>query len=100
MNYIHVRRSSKIELQAREHHYITTLVCINKKIPFITDIVIVNGNMKEWSKEYYEANKEKISEYKKQPYICECGSTITIHGKYRHLKTQKHTKYSNSIIIE
>ena len=55
--------SCKLELASREHHYITTLVCINKNIPFITDIVVVNGDKKEYAKEYREANKEHIKEY-------------------------------------
>ena len=44
--------NNKSELKAREHHYITTLTCINKHIPFVTDIVVVNGNEKEWNKAY------------------------------------------------
>ena len=58
--------SSKIELKAREHHYITTLMCINKHIPFITDIVIVNGNIKEWSKAYKTEHVEHFKEYSKK----------------------------------
>jgi hypothetical protein len=58
--------NSKIELVAREHHYITTVSCINKRIPFITDIVIVNGDQTEWHKEYYKANKEHIKECNKE----------------------------------
>ena len=103
--------SSKIELVAREHHYITTLVCINKNIPFVTDIVVVNGDQKEWQKaykelhveqikQYYINNKEHIVEQKNQPYICECGSTITRTDKSRHMKTKKHTNRLESIKIE
>ena len=57
--------NSKIELTAREHHYITTHVCINKKIPFITDIVVVNGDQKEWHKAYHESHAPEISAYQK-----------------------------------
>ena len=52
--------NNKMELTAREHHYITTLVCINKKIPFITDIVIVNGDYKEWQKAYNKLHAVEI----------------------------------------
>ena len=56
---------NKSELTAREHHYITTLVCINKCIPFITDVVIVNGDTKEWHKAYHESHAVEIAAYKK-----------------------------------
>ena len=56
---------NKSELTAREHHYITTLVCINKCIPFITDVVIVNGDTKEWLKAYNESHAVDISAKKK-----------------------------------
>ena len=56
---------NKSELTAREHHYITTLVCINKRIPFITDVVIVNGDTKEWLKAYNESRAVDISAKKK-----------------------------------
>ena len=56
--------NNKSELTAREHHYITTLVCINKRIPFVTDIVVVNGDRKEWTKAwgkaYYESHADEI----------------------------------------
>ena len=53
--------NSKIELIAREHHYITTLVCINKYIPFITDISF--ENQQAYRQAYIEANKDKIKAY-------------------------------------
>ena len=55
--------NNKIELKAREHHYITTLKCINKHIPFVTDIVIANGNEKEWNKVYNASQKDKYKAY-------------------------------------
>ena len=54
--------NSKIELIAREHHYITTLVCINKYIPFITDISF--ENQQAYRQAYIEANKDKIKAYR------------------------------------
>ena len=57
--------NNKMELIAREHHYITTLVCINKKIPFITDIAIVNGNHKEWQKAYNKLHAVEILDKQK-----------------------------------
>ena len=105
--------NSKIELVAQEHHYITSLVCINKHIPFITNIVVVNGDEKEWKKEYYQANKEHSKEYNKEYYqsnkdkikeqheqtcICECGSLTNKSNKSRHMKSQKHINRINKNI--
>lgn len=50
------------ELKARELYYIKTLPCINKNKPFICHLNIGP----EWMKEYYKANKEKITEQVKQ----------------------------------
>jgi hypothetical protein len=47
-----VNVNSKEELLMREAHYIRTLQCVNKQIPLRT------------TKEYYEANKNKIKEYR------------------------------------
>ena len=44
----------------------------------------------EYHNQYKLNNKEKIAEQKKQPYICECGSTITNNVKQRHMKSTKH----------
>ena len=57
--------NNKSELKAREHHYITTLVCINKRIPFITDIAVVNGDQKEWHKAYRAFHAVEIAANKK-----------------------------------
>jgi hypothetical protein len=50
---------------------------------------------KEYKKEYRENNKEKILEYQKEyqkqkKITCSCGSIIRLDSKSRHLKTQKH----------
>ena len=53
--------NNKSELTAREHHYITTLVCINKRIPFVTDIFGDRKEwMKAWGKAYYESHADEI----------------------------------------
>ena len=55
--------NNKSELTAREHHFITTLMCINKHIPFVTDIVVVNGDRKEWLKAYVAAHVVEKAAY-------------------------------------
>ena len=60
------------QMKARELHYITTLQCININKPFITDIQIINGDNKEWHKEwakqYNETHLEHIKQRKAQYY--------------------------------
>ena len=57
---------NKNQLKARELHFITTLECININKPFISDIQIINGDNKEWHKQYHETNKEQITQYQAQ----------------------------------
>lgn len=57
----------KNEMKARELHYITTLECINKNKPFISDINY--SDYKEWQKLYYIENAEEKKQYQKQYYI-------------------------------
>ena len=40
-------------------------------------------------KEYYENNKQKLSE----KMICACGGKHTLHHKAEHEKTKKHQQY-------
>jgi len=95
-----VNCNSKDELRSRERYYIETLECVNKNIPTQT--------LKEWTKKYYEKNKEKILEYKKEyriknreilnekkkeKFICECGGKYTKYEKSRHEKSKKHEAY-------
>ena len=53
--------------------------------------------MKEYDKKYHEANKEKMKVYKKKydeknnkNYDCDCGGKYTNKHKQRHLRTIKH----------
>ena len=57
---------NKNQLKARELHYITTLQCINKNKPFVCDIQIINGDNKEWKKQYSIENAEQIKQYQQQ----------------------------------
>ena len=54
---------NKNQLKARELHYITTINCINKNKPYISDIQIINGDNKEWHKQYNESHKEQKALY-------------------------------------
>ena len=57
---------NKNQMKARELHYITTLQCININKPFISDIQIINGDKKEWRKQYRIVHAEDLKQYDKQ----------------------------------
>ena len=60
---------NKNQMKARELHYITTLQCINKNKPYISDIQIINGDNKEWQKQYRLEHAEQIKQQKQQYYL-------------------------------
>ena len=73
----------------------------NNREKFLEQMKEWRENNKEYNKEYYEKNKEKSKErYEKnsekiaeqcaQPYLCECGRTITFGKKSIHFKSIIH----------
>jgi hypothetical protein len=50
-------------------------------------------NNKEYLKEYYRKNKEKLNINANEKISCECGGKYTRQNKLNHFKTQKHLKY-------
>ena len=78
------------ELKARERFFIENNECTNKNVPGRT--------RKEYQNTYYENNKEKYNEQRKEKFECSCGSILRISDKSAHLKTKKHINYLNSII--
>ena len=52
-----------------------------------------NEDKKEYQKEYYEVNKDKIlqqkKEYRSVKYTCECGKSLTLNNKSVHRKICK-----------
>ncbi len=92
--------NTKDELTSKESFYIRTLDCVNRYIP--------DRTYKEYNKQYYEKNKEKlceknktyrkdnkdkIKESKTKPFSCECGSKIQHTEKARHQRCKKHLNY-------
>ncbi len=49
-----------------------------------------NEYQKQYKKDNYEKNKEHVKQLRSQPFVCECGCTIQIQEKTRHIKTQQH----------
>ena len=77
---------NKEQLNKKEGEYIRNNNCVNRRIAGRTN--------NEYNKEYYEDNKEKIlnrhKEYKSSSFVCECGRTIRLGDKTKHLKTKIH----------
>ena len=86
--------NSKIELNRCEGNHIRKHLCLNKVIPGRT--------AKEWSKEYYENNKEHIKEYQKEwrennkEKIKEYQEDNKEHAKeyYKNNKEQRREKFN------
>jgi excinuclease UvrABC ATPase subunit len=111
--------NNKMELHAREGYWIKQLECVNKVVPGRTakeygeEYREKNKDMiREKKKRYNEKNKENIAEYHKEyrknhketisgkrtkKEQCICGITFTRCHKARHMKTNKHQSYINSI---
>ena len=74
------------ELHKKEEEYITTLKPVmNSQKAF--------GDLKEYKKQYYVNNKERINEIKKQKIKCECGGEVRIDSLLRHKKSKKHINF-------
>ncbi len=103
--------NNKDELRAREGYWIRSINCVNK--------VIAGRTLKEYRKEYYEnnkdkiiehqkeyseKNKDKISQYSKQyyvknkhkemkKYVCLCAGKYAHKHRTQHYKTLKHRQF-------
>ena len=85
----------KNEMKARELHYITTLQCININKPFISDIQIIDGDKKEWEKQY---DKQYILEHKeeKKQYRLDHAEDIK---QYRLNHTEEQKQYNKQYYL-
>ena len=48
------------------------------------------SNTKEYSIAYYHAKQRAT-------YTCECKHIVKLYNKYRHIKTNKHIRYLNTL---
>ena len=55
--------------------------------------------LKEKMKEYQRANKEKILAYKKEKIECECGSIVRRSDIARHNRTKRHSDYKLNNLV-
>ena len=113
--------NDNIELRARERYYFETLNAnLNSQIPIITKQEKQKAMIKyridnreyhnKYNKEYRVDHKEYIKKYNKdynkknkhnktRREICECGVSIQVYNKIRHLKSEKHKKLLNNPFI-
>jgi hypothetical protein len=109
--------NSKMELHAREGYWIRRTDCVNKIIAgrtlkeYFRERYMKNKDkISEYKKEYQKSNKAKISEHKKEYYVqnkqtinskqlkkcnCPCGMSYTVGHKARHLRSLNHQQYES-----
>lgn len=76
--------ASKLKLVLESYYFKTLKPTMNKNHPFRTQA------------EYYKDNIIKITQYKTQKIICECGGKYRIDNRVHHLKTHKHIHFMNN----
>ena len=108
--------NNKMELTRREGEIIrATENCVNKRIEGRTMAEYRNDNKERISnmcrkykndnkeqidimkKKYYEKNQEQILKKHSTKFNCECGGRYTYGHKARHLKTNKHKNYLETV---
>jgi hypothetical protein len=91
--------NSREELGRKEGEIIREIGTLNMKINGRTYdewYETYKNTKKEKAKEYYQNNKDKI----KEKIICNCGCVINKSSLNKHLKSQKHTSFSNQIAAD
>ena len=88
-------------LKVYEQLWINKLQCINQSNPFNC---CLKQRSSEYSKKYYAANRDKISDHKKQyrasiqtklktKHQCECSGQYTYANRAAHFRSKKHVKH-------
>ena len=54
---------------------------------------------KEYQKNWWEENADRLKEKQKKKYSCECGGKYTYIHRNRHFKSKKHQKYLSLLSI-
>ena len=56
--------------------------------------------LKEYFKKRYEQNKDEINQRASEQIMCECGSSISIRNRPRHLRSKKHKQLMEQLTME
>jgi hypothetical protein len=84
---------NKIQLNKKEGEHIRENTCLNRCIAGRTPKEckkVWRENNKEYNNEYYENNKERLS----QKFDCECGGKYIRANKSNHIKTKLHIDFT------
>ena len=58
------------------------------------------GERKEYDEKRYEQNKDEINQKASEQIMCECGSSISIRNRLRHLRSKKHKQLMEQLTME
>jgi len=84
-----------LEASRRERYWVEQLnATLNTCVPSRTNKQY--NEETNCNKKYYELNKDKIRQFRKTQYLCDCGSRYTCCHKLRHEQTAKHQHYINN----
>lgn len=75
----------KNQLNRREGEIIRQIGTLNKEV--------AGRTCKEWHKENYTINRNKILEKQSQKITCQCGKVFRYGDKTSHIRTQRHQEY-------
>ena len=85
------------ELLMKERKWVTRLkATLNKQIPGALVELGTTEYERQYGKQYYKLNTEKIKQNKREQIKCECGCMISRGHISRHTKTKKHTDSMNN----
>ena len=91
---------NKNQMKARELHYITTLQCININKPFISDIQIINGDDKEWRKQYRLNHVEEYKQYYKQYRLTHAEEYKQYDKQYNITHAEEQKQYNKQYYLD
>ena len=93
------KQITRRELYNFETEFIQTNICVNK-LNSMTE-QMKKDTKKGCNNQYYQDNKTKLNQKKKQPHICEiCGGNYTTTHKSTHFKSNKHQNAVNQKLLD
>lgn len=87
--------STKLELHARERHWVETLKpSLNTTIPAHPyDRSLHRDELATYNRQYRNDHIEAIKERVSRVFECECGKSMIMSSKLKHLQSQKHAAW-------
>ena len=88
--------NNRNELVLREGYWMKLIECVNNTIAGRTKKQYHIDNREHhinYSKKYYQINKNTLLEKQKMQTNCECGGHYARNHKARHMRSKKHQKY-------